>query len=417
MNLSVKTGGNDYLIKDAAVLIGTELEFHKSTNISVVDGRIIEIGAARRTAGQKVLSGKEILVMPGLVNAHVHLNDAPLKDAGAGRRFEDVIHPVTGLKVTGLRSLTIRERVQRMSNALEEMVRSGITQAVDFHEDDISIIEELRQFSSNSAILTVLGRPSRYFGTEEIISNTGFEEREMRMFRKAQQKLDGISLSGANEYSNRAMEQINGVRKGITGVHAAESANAAKRSVRITGKTEVERLSACLKPDFLVHMTRATESDIAIAASSRLGIVCCPRSNAILGVGIPPVSRLMDAGLEVALGTDNLMVNSPDIFREMDFAARITRGSVLDPSAIPGRETLKMATVNGTRIFGSSNEPAGIVEGARADMAIINMRGSSLSGTRDIYSAIVHRAGPVDVLGTMKSGRLLYRRKELRVER
>jgi cytosine/adenosine deaminase-related metal-dependent hydrolase len=416
MNASVKTGGNDYFIKDAAVFMGPELEFHKSTNISVVDGKIIEMGAARRTEGQKVLSGKEMLVMPGLVNAHVHLNDAPLKDAGAGRRFEEIIHPVTGLKVTGLRSLTTRERVKQMSKALEEMVRSGITQVVDFHEEDVSIIDELRRFSSNSAILTVLGRPPRYFSTEEIISNTGFEEREMRMFRKDQQKLDGSSLSGANEYSNRAMEQINDARKGITGVHAAESANAVERSVRITGETEVERLSAYLKPDFLVHMTNATEADIDIAASSRLGIVCCPRSNAILGVGIPPVSRLVDAGLDVALGTDNIMVNSPDIFREMDFAARIARGSVLDPSTIPGRDALKMATINGTKIFGKRKEPAGIVEGARADLAIISMQGNRLSGTHDIYSAIVHRAGPADVLGTMKSGRLLYRRNELRME-
>ncbi len=130
--------GNDLFIRDAAVMLGAGLELRQATNISILDGKISEIGAARRTGGQRILTGKGLLVIPGLVNAHIHLNDAPLKDAGHGKSLDELVHPVTGLKATGLRSLSTAERVRRMSGALDEMVRGGITGAVDFHEEDIS---------------------------------------------------------------------------------------------------------------------------------------------------------------------------------------------------------------------------------------------------------------------------------------
>ena len=409
-------GGNDLFIRDAAVLLGPELEFQPSTNISIVGGKISEIGAARRKGGQAVVTGKGLLVMPGLVNAHIHLNDAPLKDAGGGKSLEELIHPVTGLKKTGLSALGTEERVKRMSAAIDEMVRGGITSALDFHEEDISIIERLREVNSNAEILVVLGRPRRYFSQEEILSNRGFDKDETDAFIREQQKFDGTCLSGANEYSNRAMEQIGEVRKGLTGIHAAESAATLERSLRMTGETEVERIAANLKPDFLVHMTSATESDIDIAAKSRYDIVCCPRSNAMFGVGTPPIPRLIESGFSIALGSDNIMVNSPDMFREMDFAARIARSSALDPLAVQAKEALRMATVNGEGLIARS-AGRGIVEGAKADLALMIMGSTRLSGTHYIYSALVHRAGPGDVLGTVKSGRLLFRRRELSLEK
>ncbi len=408
--------GNDLFIRDAAVMLGAGLELRQATNISILDGKISEIGAARRTGGQRILTGKGLLVIPGLVNAHIHLNDAPLKDAGHGKSLDELVHPVTGLKATGLRSLSTAERVRRMSGALDEMVRGGITGAVDFHEEDISIIERLRRVNRNSEILTVLGRPQRYFSDSDISLNTGFEEDEIVTFDRQQRKFDGVCLSGANEYSDRAMEQIGAMRKGLSGIHAAESAGTVERSLRMTGETEVERISARLRPDFLVHMTKATESDIDVAAKSVCGVVCCPRSNAIFGVGIPPISRLAASGLEIALGTDNVMVNSPDMFREMDFAARIARSSALDVLSVQARETIRMATVNGEGII-ARGEGRGIVEGAKADIAIIGMHGVRLSGTHDVYSALVHRAGPGDVMGTVKSGRLLFRGRGLRMEK
>ncbi len=409
------TGGSDLFIKDAAVLVGPELDYQRATNISVIRGKIDEIGAARRKSGQRVLTGKGLLVMPGLVNAHIHLNDAPLKDAGGGKSLEELIHPVTGLKNTGLRGLGMRERIEKMSAAVDEMVRGGITTAVDFHEEDISTIQRLRNANGNAGILVALGRPQRYFSAGDISSDAGFGESEIEAFRMMLEKFDGVSLSGANEYSNRAMEQVDAVRKGIVGIHAAESANTTERSIRMTGETEVERIAAHLRPDFVVHMTKATESDIQIAAKSRFGVVCCPRSNAMFGVGTPPIPQLMEHGFEVALGTDNIMVNSPDMFREMDFAARIARSSALDPSAVQAKEAVKMATVNGSGILAPERNK-GITEGANADFAIIGMKGGRLSGTHDIYTALAHRAGPGDVAGTVKAGRLLFSTDALGVE-
>ena len=84
------------------------------------------------------------------------------------------------------------------------------------------------------------------------------------------------------------------------------------------GKTEIERIIHYLGPNIIVHMTNVTDDDISLVSKKGIGIVVCPRANGILGVGIPKVARMLRLGFKIGIGTDNVMINSPDIFRELD---------------------------------------------------------------------------------------------------
>jgi cytosine/adenosine deaminase-related metal-dependent hydrolase len=164
--------------------------------------------------------------------------------------------------------------------------------------------------------------------------------------------------------------------------------------------TEVERSIKFLQPDFVVHMTQATDKDIAAIATNKIGVVVCPRSNGLLGCGIPRIADMMNNGCIVGLGTDNVMLNSPDLFKEMDYIWKVSRAT--DAHQISARDILKMATVNGAEILHLNS---GCIEpGRSADMMFIDKRHVDLYPIHDPYASIVQRASQSSIMGMMING-------------
>lgn len=401
------------VIRNVTALAGRELRLEKGTDISISSGRIDGSGTGRTESDSVVIDGSNLLAIPGLVNGHIHLNDAPLKDLGIGGDLDSIVHPVTGIKRTGLADMSTDSRLAAMESALSGMVSSGTTTAVNFHEEGPEILKALAKRTAFSAILLNLGRPAAYSSFADIERNSGFAAQALDAFSGELVNYDGTGLSGANEYSDRALEQVAAVRAGVRAVHAAESERTVLASMRMTGKSEVERLIRHFSPNFIVHMTHATGEDIKRVASGGTSVVCCPRSNGILGAGIPRVGELLKSGINVGIGTDNLMLNSPDMFREMDFTSRLIRGTAESPSAVDSITVLAMATEKGAAAVGLGSRTGAIEPGLDGDIALIDLHGS-LAGTRDIYSSVVHRAMPSDVAGTIKKGVLLHADSRIR---
>ncbi|PSP63030.1 nucleoside deaminase [Halobacteriales archaeon QH_7_66_37] len=116
------------------------------------------------------------------------------------------------------------------------------------------------------------------------------------------------------------------------------------------------------------------------------------RSNAVTDVGLPPVSDMLDA-TTVALGTDNVMLNSPSMFREMAFTAKLTDVSTAD--------VLRMATINGAEIAGLN---CGLIEEGRdARLVVLDGTSPNLSGAKDPCRAVVRRAGVDDIKDVIRS--------------
>ena len=385
----------------------------QETDILVSNGKIAAIEEHAAAGGAEVIDGRGLVAIPGFVNAHVHLNDSPLKDLGVGRKMQEVVDPLGGLKRTGLAGLSLEARADSMSSALAEMVAAGVTTAVNFHEEGSAVIKMLSERSANASILISLCRPSSYSDMEAIRANSGYSDKEIASFSRTLEEFDGIGLSGANEYSNLALEQISMLGGGFRAIHAAESGETVSVSRKLTGMSEVERVMEHFKPHLLVHMTNADKQDIRLAAGKGAAVVCCPRSNAILGTGSPPVRELLASGMKIGLGTDNLMINSPDMFREMDFMSRITRLSGLDPAAVASADILRMATAWGAAAVGISGSTGALRAGLDADIVLLDLNGR-MAGTHDICSSIVHRAGPDDVVATIKKGVLLHETQRVR---
>jgi cytosine/adenosine deaminase-related metal-dependent hydrolase len=215
---------------------------------------------------------------------------------------------------------------------------------------------------------------------------------------------DGLGISGANENSDLALTRYRTLAGAkLLAIHAAESSETVAFSKNQTGRSEVERIMQFMKPDFMVHMTNATNEEISHAAENKIGIVVCPRANGVLGAGIPRVARMVRQGCVVAIGTDNVMLNSPDITREMDYIWKASRA--LEGEMIDAREILKMATVNGAKILRLNS---GCIEAGRAaDLIFIDKSHADLYPMHDPHASIVHRLSESSIRSVMIDGRFV----------
>jgi 5-methylthioadenosine/S-adenosylhomocysteine deaminase len=121
-----------------------------------------------------------------------------------------------------------------------------------------------------------------------------------------------------------------------------------------------------------VHMTQLTSEEIKLVASHKANISHCPTSNLKLASGICPVSDLIAAGVNVALGTDSSASNNAlDMLFEMKLSAILAKGSSHDPTAVPAAVALKMATLNGARAIGMDDKIGSLKIGKAADFIAV----------------------------------------------
>ena len=155
------------------------------------------------------------------------------------------------------------------------------------------------------------------------------------------------------------------------------------------------------------HCVWTTPEDWAILARHGVSAVTNPMSNLKLGSGIAPVKGLIDAGVNVALGTDGVSSNNAtDLFADMKLAAILTCGATLDPMAVTAWQALEIATVHGAKALGRNT--GRVVPGCDADLILVDFRQPNLIPCHDVAENLVYAAHGSNVSLTMARGRILY---------
>lgn len=389
------------ILRNVSLLYGKELEYVESADVIVINGRFFRIVKGRvEDYKDEVIDCEGLLMIPSFINAHTHIADSIAKDVASELSFNERIHPVYGIKGKVL-SNTIREHLMHFIKAsVLSMVKNGITTFIDFREQGLDGIMMLKSSLRDVNIRYVtLGRVE-YYGKD---MDTGGLKHAADVLMYS----DGFGLSGANEYTDDALSRLSMLAKTkgkLFGLHAAESKESCSYSLSNHGISEVERILRLAEPDFLVHMTNATDDDILHVKDRGIGIVVCPRANASLSVGIPRVWDMLRLGCIVAIGTDNVMLNKPDMFREMEYIWKVSRAL---KHGISAREILKMATVNAASIFRLSRIGY-IDEGMAADAIIIDKYHVDIACMYNPYVAIVQRASESCIKGVMMDGKVIH---------
>ena len=231
-------------------------------------------------------------IMPGLTDGHTHLGDAGLR---LDRRYtvEELVAPPDGIKHRYLRE-TPAETVERdMAGYAASLRENGVSRIIDFREGGIAGARMMRRAVPDAVIL---GRPT----SEE------FDPNEIDALLDV---ADGIGISSISDVPVRYADAI------------ADASHRRGRFVAIHVSERVrEDMDAVLslEPDLIVHMCEATDSDFLACADHDVPVVICARSNFYYGM-VPPLRRMVDAGVTISVGTDNAMICSPDIFAEARF--------------------------------------------------------------------------------------------------
>ena len=392
------------LIKNASILFGEELDLVDNITMRIQNQRFknIKKNISSKT-NEEIIDCEGLLVIPGFVNCHTHVGDSIGKDITIDSSVNQKIHPVFGVKSKILGNTDDKLLGNFITHSCTSMLQKGITTFVDFRENGLEGVFLLKNILKKLPIrCVVLGRLNYYQNSNEIQKNTPLPKTQHVKLEELVQNCDGLGVSGANENSASVLRHYSKTPK-IRAIHSCETVQSVLTSKKMTNKSEAIR-ALSLKPHFLVHMTHASFSDLYAAAKKTRGIVICPRANASLAEGIPDVEIMKKSGCTIALGTDNIMINSPDIFREMDYLWKVTMG--LHRKRINPKEILKMATVNGGKLL---QKDIGIIEsGKLADCIFIDKHSLDLEPMHNHYAAIVHRASQSTIRAVMIGGKIVH---------
>jgi cytosine/adenosine deaminase-related metal-dependent hydrolase len=386
------------VVEGAILLVGEELHPMEGGYLAFEGDRICEVGKGSfKGQCEGRLDARGLIGIPGLINAHIHVGDSAFKEQGSGLSLEALVRPPQGLKHRLLRETSREQILRHMRGTLEDMLSAGVTAFADFREGGMPGVQLLREALRGLKIRPIiLGRPQHHWGEEDLEANRAkLPEEAVEEAAAILESAEGLGLSSPNEFTDPSLLQISTLLQGrgkLLATHAAEDPEAEGKSKARTGLGEVERAVKLLKASFLIHLTHARSGDFALLSERRVGAVVCPRANAVLGLGFPPVRRLMDSGVTVALGTDNVMVNSPDMFREMDFLSKTVKALEKSPAAVKPEEILQMATVNAAKVLGLGESLGSLQPGKLADVVFIDAQAANLAPARSPAASVVHRA-------------------------
>jgi cytosine/adenosine deaminase-related metal-dependent hydrolase len=406
------------VLQGGIVLAGPDFEVLDPGYLVIEGGRITEVGPGR--PGDRsgvVLDARDTIVAPAFINAHTHVADGIIKEVGFGHEYWDVMMPPDGLKHQALRQTAPDDVTTGIADALDCMLATGTLTFVDFREGGRSGVDMLRRASAASPVRAVaLGRFGAYppQPVEQLERNAGrLTDANLAEVEAILEAADGFSLVTGNDLTDEALEQVGTFvrqRGRLLAVHAAEAPGYRTISITRTGRADVPRVLEHLRPDFVVHLTLATVDELDSVATAGVPAVVCPRIQGVMGLGVPRFDWMLERGMLVALGTDNLMLCGPDLLRELEYSSRVVRALRTSATYPSARQLLQMVTINPARILGRDREIGSLEPGKRADVVVFDARSANLRPVRDPVATLVNRADSRDVAAVVREGRVVHGR-------
>ena len=394
--------------------------------VVVEDGLIAAVRPRRAPSGECRDFGEAVL-LPGLVNAHSHLEYTALRGFLEDVPFFPWIRALTAAKA----SLDGDDWLWSARLGALECLAAGMTTLGDNTDAGVTM-----------RVLAEAGLRGRVY--QELF---GIDDRDpvgpildaLRAKVAAHQQLAsarvGVGVSPHALYTIRPalFEAVNAYAAAAglpTSIHVAESGAEsaltergegpfaemyARRGItweapRATPTEYAARLGALGPHALAVHCVHQTGADIARTASAGAAIIHCPKSNAKLGAGVAPLARwLRTPSLRVGLGTDSAVSNNAlDLFAERRFALLTQRAVREEVEAVTARDVVRLATLGGAEAMGLAAQTGSLTPGKRADLITVRLDRPHAVPATDPYAALVYAARADDVRLTVCDGRVLY---------
>jgi 5-methylthioadenosine/S-adenosylhomocysteine deaminase len=351
------------------------------------------------------------LLIPGLVNAHTHAPMTLLRgyadDMELPVWLRDHIWPAER-EFVGPEFVADGTRL-----AIAEMLRSGTTCFNDMYFFADSAIEVCLETGMRASIgITIIEIESAWAVDVESYVEKGLALHE----HWKSEPLISFTLSPHAPYtvSDETLDRIAllSVERGLpVHMHLLETEWEIKQSLQQHDLHPLVRLN--LRNLFnnklqAVHMTQISNEDIDRLIATGAHVIHCPQSNLKLASGICPLSSLLKAGVNVALGTDGAASNNDlDLLAEAQTAALLAKGVSGDAEAAPAFQVLEMMTINGARALGLEERIGSIEVGKQADLCALNLNSPETQPLHNVVSQLVYAASSRQVSDVWVAGKRL----------
>ena len=412
------------LIENAClVTVNANDEVLPRGSLLIEDGMIAAVGAEPPPSdADRTIDAAGKVLMPGLVNAHTHLFQTLIRGVYEHLPFAEWLRRIYACG----RVLTPEDCLVSAELGALEALRSGVTTLVDHHflnrgvELPAATIAGMR----HRGLRCVLARTIMDLG--ELAPAEVLESAEQGL-RSAEELIAahrgdelltfmvGPNTPGASASAELSRDvQRWALEHGLrVSMHVAESLPVTEGVRRQSGQEGVvawlDSVEALGPNTLAAHSVHLTAGEVGTFAQRGVSVSHNPVSNMFLGDGIAPVVEMLDAGVNVALGTDgSASNNSQDMFETLKMAPLLQRVRTLDANAIPPAQAIRMATINGARALGLEDRVGSLERGRRADLLLLDLRGAAHTvAVHDVLSQIVYCTRPSNVDTVIVDGHVL----------
>ena len=358
----------------------------------------------------KHIDANGMILMPGLINTHTHVAMALLRgisdDVPLMEWLEQHIWPVEG-------KMGYQEVLDGARLGILEMLMGGTTTFVDMYPYEEAVAEA----AETAGIRAVVSPCPMDFRMEHFENDWRQVQKRFSNSRLVSMWMGPhaiYTLSEKNLQRSISLSKELGVG---SHVHLAETQTEQDNCVSHHGMSPTEYLEKqglFTTKTLAAHCVVMSDHDIEILAKNGVSVAHNPQSNMKLASGIAPVKKMLDAGVNVAIGTDGASSNNDlDMWDEMRTASLLQKVSTLDPCAIPAYTALQMATVNGAKAIGCEGELGVIAEGAFADILLVNIEKAHLYPHTNLISELVYSAHASDVDTVIVNGNIVVENRKL----
>ena len=372
---------------------------------------------ARRYRGAQVIQAGGHVVMPGLINTHTHAAMVMYRGLADDLALMDWLQKY----IFPAEAKTVSPELVRVGTRLAalEMIESGTTLFTDMYYFE----EEVGRVARAAGLRGVLGETVIGFPVAD--AKTPAEalaraERFIQEFKNdpliipavaphAMYTNDTATLTAARDLARKYGVPL------LT--HVAETQDEITTShdkYRMSPVAYLESIGFWGPTTLAAHFVHVSDEDLAILRKRGAGLSHNPESNMKLASGAAPVSKALKAGINVGLGTDGAASNNDlDMFEAMRQAAFLHKLIESDPTAVPARTALEMATIGGARALGMADRIGSLEPGKLADVIVVSMQSARQTPLYNPMSHLVYVTRGDDVRTTIVNGRILMRNRRV----
>ena len=391
-----------------AILPGKEKDEVRETSIYIEGNKIAAIGEKPEGFSEdKVIDGKDKLVIPGLVNCHTHSYMAFMRNVADDLSFMDwlfgTIDPIE-------QQMTDEDTYWGACLAIIEMMKSGTT---CFNDMQMNIHQTTRAVKE-SGMRAVICRGLVGSGNDEAGQMRLAQAYEERDAAKDCDRLTFLLGPHApytcdDGFMRIVSEEAKKNHMGIH-VHLSESVSEIEQIQEKYGCTPIEMANnngLFDVPAIAAHCVQVTDKDIDILKEKNVSVVTNPASNMKLGNGFAPIDKMLKKGVNVCLGTDGAASNnSLNMFHELSLLTLIHKGVNKTPQCVSAREGFRIANINGEKALGLEKEICSIEVGKKADLAILNLNTPSLTPRNNLIAGLSYSANGSEVETVIIDGKI-----------